>query len=76
MLIWDKFYMTDRARTPNKSKGTGLGLSIVKRIIEDHKEAIRVESNKGAGATFIFTLTLFDPAKHTIDNGIVRKSAD
>lgn len=64
MLIWDRFYMTDKARTPNKSKGTGLGLSIVKKIIDDHGEAITVESTKGAGAAFIFTLTLFDPAKH------------
>ncbi len=74
MLIWDRFYMTDKARTPNKSKGTGLGLSIVKRIIDDHKEAIRVESNKGSGATFIFTLTLFDPTKHKIEAGSVPRT--
>ncbi|MDE6398210.1 MAG: cell wall metabolism sensor histidine kinase WalK [Clostridiales bacterium] len=71
LLIFDKFYMGDKARTPHKSKGTGLGLSIVKRILEDHKEAIRVESNKGAGATFLFTLTLFDPAKHKIESGTI-----
>ena len=65
--------MADKARTPNKSKGTGLGLSIVKKIIDDHKEAIRIESNKGAGASFIFTLTLFDPAKHKIDVGKLQK---
>lgn len=64
MMIWDRFYMTDKARTPAKGKGTGLGLSIVKKIIDEHKEVIWVESNKGAGATFIFTLTLFDPNKH------------
>ena len=73
MLIWDRFYMADKARTPNKSKGTGLGLSIVKKIIDDHKEAIRVESNKGAGSAFIFTLTLFDSSKHKIDNGTLQK---
>ena len=59
-LIWDKFYMADKAHTPYKNKGTGLGLSIVKKIIDDHNEAIWVESNKGAGATFIFTLSLYD----------------
>lgn len=64
MFIWDRFYMSDKARTPTKGKGTGLGLSIVKKIIDEHKEVIWVESNKGAGATFIFTLTLFDPNKH------------
>ncbi len=57
MFIWDRFYMADKARTPSKSKGTGLGLSIVKRIIDDHKESIRVDSRKGEGATFVFTLT-------------------
>lgn len=66
MLIWDRFYMADKARTPAKGKGTGLGLSIVKKIIDEHKEVIWVESNKGAGATFIFTLTLFDPNKHKV----------
>lgn len=71
MLIWDRFYMADKARTPGKSKGTGLGLSIVKKIIDDHNEAIWVESNKGAGATFIFTLTLFDPNKHKVDTDTV-----
>lgn len=76
MLIWDRFYMADKARTPTKGKGTGLGLSIVKKIIEDHKEVIWVESNKGAGATFIFTLTLFDPNKHKINSGEILKQQD
>jgi len=67
MLIWDRFYMADKAHTPTKNKGTGLGLSIVKKIVEDHKEVIWVESNKGAGSTFIFTLILFDPNKHKTD---------
>lgn len=62
-LIWDRFYMADKARTPSQSKGTGLGLSIVKRIIEDHNETIWVESNKGSGSVFIFTLTLWDASE-------------
>ena len=60
--------MADKARTPVKSKGTGLGLSIVKKIIDDHKEAIWVESAKGVGATFIFTLTIFDTVKNKVKN--------
>ncbi len=67
MFIWDRFYMTDKARTPSKNKGTGLGLSIVKRIIDDHKESIRVESRKGEGATFVFTLTSSD-SDNTLKN--------
>lgn len=64
MLIWDTFYMTDKSRSPVKTKGSGLGLSIVKKIIDEHGEVIWVESSRGAGATFIFTLTLFDASKH------------
>ncbi|MCL2176950.1 MAG: HAMP domain-containing histidine kinase [Firmicutes bacterium] len=58
LLIWDRFFTADKARTPGKSKGTGLGLSIVKRIIDEHNEVIWVESNKSEGSTFIFTLSL------------------
>lgn len=76
LFIWDRFYMADKARTPTKSKGTGLGLSIVKKIIDDHNEIIWVESNKGAGATFIFTLSLFDPNKHEIENGKILNDSD
>lgn len=69
MLIWDTFYMTDKSRSPVKTKGSGLGLSIVKKIIDEHGEVIWVESSRGAGATFIFTLTLFDASKHKPDVG-------
>lgn len=76
MLIWDSFYMTDRSRSPIKTKGSGLGLSIVKKIIDEHDEVIWVESSRGAGATFIFTLTLFDETKHADNKGRVIKTSD
>ncbi|MBD5131718.1 MAG: HAMP domain-containing histidine kinase [Clostridiales bacterium] len=73
-LIWDTFYMTDKARSPVKTKGSGLGLSIVKKIIDEHGEIIWVESSRGAGATFIFTLAQFDAAKHGAHAGKVIKT--
>ncbi len=75
MLIWDTFYMTDKSRSPVKAKGSGLGLSIVKKIIDEHGEVIWVESSRGAGATFIFTLTLFDETRHKPNVGKVIKAS-
>ena len=41
--------------------GTGLGLSIVKYIIIRHDGTIHVESEEGAGSTFIITLSEYTP---------------
>ncbi len=42
--------------TKPRGKGTGLGLSISRSIIEEHKGELRVESEVGAGATFVIRL--------------------
>jgi PAS domain S-box-containing protein len=39
----------------DKVEGSGLGLALVKRIIEQQHGKIWIESEEGAGATFIFT---------------------
>jgi signal transduction histidine kinase len=39
-------------------KSTGMGLTIVRKIIEEHKGTLTVESEVGAGSTFSFTLPL------------------
>jgi signal transduction histidine kinase len=39
-------------------KSTGMGLTIVRKIIEEHKGTLTVESEVGIGSTFSFTLPL------------------
>ena len=51
--IFDRFYKVDKAHTVGK--GTGLGLAICKRIMERHKQQLRLVSGEG-GAEFEFTL--------------------
>ncbi len=51
--------------TKEVGEGTGLGLTVVHGIIQEHEGTIRVESQENKGATFIISLPIFDPSKHS-----------
>jgi signal transduction histidine kinase len=49
------FKIFQTLREKHETESTGIGLAIVKKIIEDKKGTIKLISEKGKGATFIFT---------------------
>ena len=62
-LIFERFYRDDAARTTTANSGAGLGLAIVQNILALHGSSIAVESDEGAGATFIFDLPIAPPPR-------------
>jgi PAS domain S-box-containing protein len=50
------FEMFHRLKVIEDEEGTGLGLAIVERIVNHHGGKVWVESEKGKGATFHFTV--------------------
>jgi len=62
--VFERFYRADPARSSTGS-GSGLGLTLVTWIVERHGGRITVQSEPGAGSTFIVTLpavTAHEPA--------------
>lgn len=53
--LFERFYRVDAGRS-RQHGGAGLGLAIVKHLVEEMEGTIRVESELGAGTTFIVEL--------------------
>jgi two-component system sensor histidine kinase HydH len=53
---FDDFYTT-------KAGGTGLGLSIVRRLVLDLNGSLRVETEPGAGTSFVIELPAAPPSR-------------
>ncbi|MBQ8954331.1 MAG: HAMP domain-containing protein [Clostridia bacterium] len=56
--IWERFYKADKSRM--RTTGTGLGLSIAKLVCELMNGRITASSEPGHGATFEFSLNVFE----------------
>lgn len=56
--IFERFYRIDKSRSKN-SGGAGLGLAIAQSIVELHGGKIGVESTKGSGSCFWFTVPIY-----------------
>lgn len=55
--VFERLYKADASRGMDKT-GSGLGLAIVKEFVKAHKQTIELESEKGKGSKFTFTLDL------------------
>ncbi|MCB2408593.1 sensor histidine kinase [Hymenobacter lucidus] len=60
------FLIFQTLRDRNTAESTGIGLSIVKKILDEQKSSIRVESELGQGTAFIFTWPKVSVTEKTI----------
>jgi two-component system sensor histidine kinase SenX3 len=59
--IFERFYRADNARTKLGEHGYGLGLSIAKKLVENSRGKLTVQSALGKGSTFTIKLPRSQP---------------
>ena len=62
--IFEEFYRV-KATLTHEREGTGLGLPLAKKFVELHGGKIWLESQRGQGSIFTFTLPIGQPAAGT-----------
>lgn len=60
-------YTQESADTSRKYGGTGLGLAITKKLVQLHQSEIFVESEKGKGSCFYFTIRFLRCSEQNLD---------
>lgn len=73
--IFERYYQVNGA---HQASGTGIGLALVKKLCEQHKIEINVESKVGVGTTFVLLLDnaeTYEEALHQENEGCMGKTA-
>ena len=61
-MVFSRFWRGEAGR--NRAQGgLGIGLSVVKEIVDRHNGWVRVEGEKGVGATFTIFIPLYDESR-------------
>lgn len=74
--IYDRYY---QANGKHQASGTGIGLALVKSLADLHEAKLSVESNKGEGSKFTFTLDInntYPNALHKDDEILANHSSN